>query len=465
MLTAEAPPQGSMNVAADASRPPMLLFCILFACLTITAGYAGPTEWTTDAAQVATTIEASGGGGLGRSRPIALLILGAIGCLALLRGRQPVALCGVTGLAIVLFIGLMIASFLWAEDSGTVMRRTVAALLLLAAVAGAARVMTLPELRIFVCFSFGLSLAMGFAAELVMGAFMPINPEYRFHGLTNANSQGLIAGMLLLAVLASDFGRRRGLRWLLIAAILLLIVLARSRGAMAATLAGLLVWQMLSGRSAFLFVMKGVLAVSILLPLAFLLAGENFGSSAENAVLMGREDRNNDPTSLSGRMPLWSVLIEHYVVYRPLAGYGFQGFWTPDHIIEISAYQDWAIIFAHSAYVDILLELGILGLILFCAIVIGALLVCVRRSAGADGREWAFAGALLAAVAVNSLLETVLLAPTIQSFAAMVVIVKAAALHPDLRSALQRQSRALSPWHPRPHHPPETRTSPAGGLS
>src|SRR3546814_8434536 len=76
---------------------------------------------------------------------------------------------------------------------------------------------------------------------------------------------------------------------------------------------------------------------SLLLPLAFLVAGGELGSSAQDAVLLGREDPGSgDPTSLTGRVPLWGVLIEHYVSERPLLGYGFQGFWTPRHIVEVS---------------------------------------------------------------------------------------------------------------------------------
>src|SRR3546814_5554100 len=101
--------------------------------------------------------------------------------------------------------------------------------------------------------------------------------------------------------------------------------------------------------------------LSLLLPLAFVVAGGELGSSAQNAISLGREDPGSgDPTSLTGRVPLWSVLIEHYVSDRPLLGHGFQGFWTPRHIVEVSAYQDWAIVFAHSAYVDMLLDLGLL---------------------------------------------------------------------------------------------------------
>src|SRR3546814_10899570 len=137
--------------------------------------------------------------------------------------------------------------------------------------------------------------------------------------------------------------RLRSLRFRVVARLFVLLVLTGSLVAFGSLIAGFIVWQLASGRGIAL-ALRGALALSLLLPLAFVVAGGELGSSAQNAISLGREDPGSgDPTSLTGRVPLWSVLIEHYVSDRPLLGHGFQGFWTPRHIVEVSAYQDWAI--------------------------------------------------------------------------------------------------------------------------
>src|SRR3546814_426386 len=116
---------------APARASPLVWFLLLFVCLAITGGFELPQEELADAGQAANSIAETGGSGLGRARPLALLALGALGCLALLRGSFAVVPRGLLGLAIVALVGLAGMSFLWAYDPGTVMRRTAGLMLLL----------------------------------------------------------------------------------------------------------------------------------------------------------------------------------------------------------------------------------------------------------------------------------------------------------------------------------------------
>lgn len=67
--------------------------------------------------------------------------------------------------------------------------------------------------------------------------------------------------------------------------------------------------------------------------------------------LVGREE------TLTGRADIWKVLVP-YAMSSPLLGHGFGGFWT-DAIRSITSSH------AHNGYLDILLETGFLGLMLF----------------------------------------------------------------------------------------------------
>ncbi len=78
-------------------------------------------------------------------------------------------------------------------------------------------------------------------------------------------------------------------------------------------------------------------------------SGTTVGSFAS---ILGRD------TTLTGRVGVWAALIP-IVLQRPLVGSGFGGFWT-DAIRGVYDISE-----GHSGYLDVLLELGFLGLFLF----------------------------------------------------------------------------------------------------
>jgi O-antigen ligase len=74
-------------------------------------------------------------------------------------------------------------------------------------------------------------------------------------------------------------------------------------------------------------------------------------------------------------MPVWEECLT-YVNRRPLLGYGFFSFWTPDRILRISDEAGWGVPGAHNGYFEIVLSLGIVGGAVYVAI----LLLAMRRS-------------------------------------------------------------------------------------
>jgi O-antigen ligase len=74
--------------------------------------------------------------------------------------------------------------------------------------------------------------------------------------------------------------------------------------------------------------------------------------------------------TLTGRVPLWNLLIESRVVERPWLGYGYSGFWQPwqgtdnPAAIIIRLIGDWAV-HAHNGFLDIILNVGLVGFLLF----------------------------------------------------------------------------------------------------
>ena len=70
--------------------------------------------------------------------------------------------------------------------------------------------------------------------------------------------------------------------------------------------------------------------------------------------------------SFTGRMPLWEMSLQAARA-RPLLGYGYNGFWTGDaRIVQyIWAMIDWKAPSAHNGYLDIVLQIGVIGLALY----------------------------------------------------------------------------------------------------
>lgn len=84
--------------------------------------------------------------------------------------------------------------------------------------------------------------------------------------------------------------------------------------------------------------------------------------------------------TLTGRTVLWGKLIEA-VQQRPLFGYGFGGFWAgpsgpSSHIVK---QLDWEMTHSHNGFLDIVLEIGYIGLILFMGLFMTKLFGYIRQ--------------------------------------------------------------------------------------
>lgn len=92
------------------------------------------------------------------------------------------------------------------------------------------------------------------------------------------------------------------------------------------------------------------------------------------ASSMGRD------LTLTGRTELWSVMFE-LIQEHPLLGYGFNGFWR-DWDSDVTAYVwrtlQWECPYGHNGFMDLLAELGILGLAVFFLSLVTAYIKGIR---------------------------------------------------------------------------------------
>jgi O-antigen ligase len=115
------------------------------------------------------------------------------------------------------------------------------------------------------------------------------------------------------------------------------------------------------------------------------------------SALLGR-----DPT-LTGRTDIWAPLIES-ARKRPLLGYGYSAFWTGLQGESGTLYMQlgWFFTYAHSGVLEILLQLGLAGLVVAGIALWQAVrnaLLCVRRN-GDVGTDW-LAGLIFLTLAYN----------------------------------------------------------------
>lgn len=320
-------------------------------------------------AGTAESYEAAAGGGnlIRRIAFLSLGLLGAAGLLVAAPARKARA-CGIGGLLLAAYVTWCVLSVAWSADSGVTIRRVFALLCFAFGALGLARRLTGRQL---LQVALGLTttyLAVGFLAELVLGTFRPWSSEHRFSGTLHPNTQGLNLTVLCLcsALLARE-SNHRGRYWVLFTIGFLFLILTKSRTSTAGLLLALAtIWTLSTDPRVKAFV--GLTAIwlisAVLLIVSFL--GIDLVERFSGVALMGRGEQSE---SLTGRLPLWTQLSD-FVSARPLAGYGFDSFWTTSRIETVSEEQGWGIREAHNSYLDTTLSTGLIGLALLTTAVL-----------------------------------------------------------------------------------------------
>jgi O-antigen ligase len=99
-------------------------------------------------------------------------------------------------------------------------------------------------------------------------------------------------------------------------------------------------------------------------------------------------------SNLSGRTEIWGLVISS-IGERPIAGYGYSGFWlgASSESLAINRQMGGLVMYSHNGYLEILLTLGIIGLVLtLAALGIGMKRALSFSEHGRTGGElWPFA--------------------------------------------------------------------------
>lgn len=338
------------------------------------------------------------------ARRLAFPILALCGLVWFMRGRHDVSWRGLLPWAMAAYVCFCMASLLWSDDPSLTARRLITLGCFALGAVGLGTRLDLPgisQLALLVSVAY---VSLGLATEVLLGSFRPWLPDYRFAGTVHPNAQALYCGVACLASIAvrnqSPVCR---FLWLAPFPLAVLLIMTGSRTGCAAWLAGLAAyglarcsWRVTAAASC------SVVAITPLVLLVTLLADVDLARSAEQLVLMGRDDHAE---TLTGRLPLWDELSV-YVQTRPLLGYGYNSFWDADHIYAISSTLKWGIGEAHNAYLESILSVGLIGTLMLLV----ALMLAAGRAAS-QHRETKLAGydfllAMLVLGFANALLES-----------------------------------------------------------
>ena len=289
-------------------------------------------------------------------------------------------------LGIVLLLAWCGLSLGWSHDPGFTLRRLLVLGCLSVGALGLALSLSsrdLCRIAILIC---GSSLLIGLFTEVSLGTFRPWSGGYRFSGTLHPNTQGLYLTTLCTAAYALWCARPRrtplgptgaldplapslALGWLAIIAVgLLFLVLTKSRTSTAGVVLSLGTLALLRSR------INPVALVALFFGLLWITAGALVCHlwqidplrEFKQLLLMGRTDQAE---SLTGRLPIWTELAP-FVTARFWTGFGYDSFWTPEHIDHVSTRVEWGVREAHSAYFETILSIGVAGLVLLLAVVL-----------------------------------------------------------------------------------------------
>lgn len=178
------------------------------------------------------------------------------------------------------------------------------------------------------------------------------------YGHKNTLGQIMSLGALVFLLLSQSSGRYKWITWVGFGLSVSLILMSTSKTALVVCLAMIALiplYRVLQWNSTFaVYFFISLILVGIGLVIFLLNNLETI------LTALGRD------TKLSGRTLLWAVLLNK-IWERPWLGYGYGGFWLGlnGESAEVSRIVGWDVAHAHNGFLDLWLNIGLLGLTIF----------------------------------------------------------------------------------------------------
>ena len=308
---------------------------------------------------------------------------------------------------LLLLLALAVLSISWSEDPATTCKRAFALLGTAAASIYLASQYKTKDLIKLLAWSLGLAALASVAMALVAPAYGVMNDisPGAWQGIyTHKNILGRVMalGAISFVFLATTSPKHRLIGWSGFLFLLLVVIESHSLTALLALLAALsLIPVLLALRRRPAFIPSLTLALFALALMTVWLT-----DSSHNVVnAFGR-----DPT-FTGRVDLWQS-ASRVIDKRPWLGHGYGTAWVgggDDATTDIAQFSEWNAPNAHNGFLNLTLDLGFVGLILFFLATAVALHRAIRHLRVDPGMEALWPPVLLTFVLLINLMESLLL--------------------------------------------------------
>jgi len=290
----------------------------------------------------------------------------------LLKGRTFLSLMWRSKLILLLPL-LALISATWAQEPTMVIRRGLALLLTYMFGAYMAMKFTLRQQIKMVATVILVAATLSYAVEILLPGEIPTIETYSgswsgVFGHKNMLARWMVLGMVALACLMAGRVRRLGAKALGLAACTGMLILSRSATGLLAAIALACCFPIVLQLRK-----KLTVVVPVLVVVASLLGTALFYMSLHSddiLELLGKD------STLTGRTKIWMVSALA-IAKSPVLGYGYSSFWRVNSESNmLSAMVHWNIPHAHCGFIDLVLELGFVGL----AILVFVLLLTVKQA-------------------------------------------------------------------------------------
>ncbi len=311
------------------------------------------------------------------------------------------------------FGGMIYGSFFWSINPMHTLFKLIVLSCIGAAALGFATAFSLRQLLEWVAITCTIYIAIGILAEISLGTFQ-IGGGHRFVGTTHPNTEAIYGSIVCLsAQLFLRPGRSRTFAICIFSLAVICILLTKSRTTLAAVVVSFVVMQVLAarGNKRLLLILGCLFGAGLILVGSVLLHAQSAGKLGE-IMAMGRTD---DVSSLTGRLPLWEELLT-WINKSPVLGYGYLAFWDAKRVEYLSETFSWEIPHGHNMYLDITIDVGIFGAILFVSMLICALVASARLYAKTGKVEYAIVAGIFICAMINGAGESLFKLPGLPLF-------------------------------------------------
>jgi exopolysaccharide production protein ExoQ len=368
------------------------------------------------------TVMENGLGVAQAGRAIGLVLLLAAGgiCIWTTPGGRPLRWDGMS-LLVCAGLAWALGSILWSTERGTTARELVRLLAYTGVAAAVARRFDTRTLCYVLAGALSASVFTAAAFEIATGGFQPWYGDYRLTGSMHSNVLAVQAAVV--ALFAYAFAVRRDSRaalWCtLFVAATAAVYLTKARTGLITVAAGMAAVHIIGRpmRNWILLAATGASLIAIVL-LSSTLFGLLNDRQGQYLTSMGRTD---DISELTGRVPLWNFLWEQTAGHR-MQGFGWGAFWVVERTLSVHDVLGWYPRHAHNAYLQVVVNVGLVGLAIVLAIGVWALVRTIRLVERTGQSEFSALAAVLIGIFVNGVGEAAFAMPRDMGlFAAAVV--------------------------------------------